>query len=321
MSLTASAIVAEYGAFYKKGTQGEKDLMMKLYRGAEFDAAFTYTPTEDTVIHKVTVSSDPVLQAFQKSFTPKGGATFEPMPINLRKVKADDDFHPDDIEATYIGFLASNNLDRKEWPISRWYVEKVLMQQFIQDIDDNAYKAVYSAPTEGTAGAANAAFNGFKKVLIDNEAAGRIPTANILTTGTIPTNPADFVTWVEALVEAIPDDLRKRLQLGVHMSHAFATRYVKGMRAKYNANYLQETELMKLADYKNVSVAGFSAMTGESGVFIAPKANLILGMKRPTELVRMESNKRKVDVYTDHWRGYGVADGRFIWLTNNIIPE
>ncbi|MFO0385153.1 MAG: hypothetical protein ACK505_00095 [Flavobacteriales bacterium] len=320
MSLTTTALVADYGAYYQKGSQGLKDLQMNLYRGAEFDQAFTMVTTEDTVIRKVIVSSDAVLQAFQKAFTPKGAATFTTLPINLFNVKGDDEIYPDDIEATYIGFLASNNLDRKEWPISRWYVERVLMAQMIQDIDDNAYKADYTAPTAGTAGAASAAFDGFKKVLIDNEDAGKIPAGNILTTGTIPTDPGDFVAWVEGLVEAIPADLRARLELGVHMSHAFAVRYKKGMREAYNANYLQESDLMRLANFPNIKVAGFSAMSGENGVFIAPKGNLILGMKRPTSLVEMESVDRKVKVWTDHWRGYGIADGRFIWLTSNIIP-
>jgi hypothetical protein len=321
MGLTTTALVADYGAYYKKGSQGRQDLMTALYRGAEFDAAFTTVTTDDTVIRKVIVSSDSVLQAFQKAFTPKGAAAFTTLPINLFKVKADDEIYPDDIEATYIGFLASNSLDRKEWPISRWYVEKVLMPQFFQDIDDNAYKAVYSAPTPGTAGASSAAFDGFKKVLIDNEDAGKIPAGNILTTGTIPTDPGDFVGWVEGLVEAIDSDLRARLQLGVHMSHAFALRYMKGMREVYNVNYQQTNELMSLVNFPNIKVAGFTAMSSESGVFIAPKANLIRGLKRPTSLVEMESGDRKVKVYSDHWRGYGVADGRFIWLTDNIIPE
>lgn len=313
-AITIAALLAEYGAFYQKGSQNERNLLAKLYKDAEFDTLFTYTPTTDTIIRNVKVTSGSVLQAFQKQFTPKGGIGFLPQPIDLYHIKADDDIYPDELEASYIGFLAGEGLDRKDWPIVRYWVEEILMKQFIEDIDNNAFSAVLVNPTAGTAGDPEDSMNGFKKIIQGLVAGGHTTP---IATGALSTAPQTFVEQIEAFVEAIPAHLRKRLPMTIAVSDVLQSRFKKGMRAKYNINYEQTNQLLSHIDYPNIQIKGFNALAGSNKIFASTKSNLILGVKRASTMVDIEKNGRNVMALHDHWRGYGVADPRLFW-TNDL---
>lgn len=314
MAITASGIISEYGAFYQKGSQAEKNLLKKLYQDAQFDSLFSYLPTEDTIVRNVRVSSTPVLQAFQKAFTPAGGVAFDPEPMILDPIKADDEIYPDEIEQTYVGFLASNNLDRKEWPIARWWVEEVFFKQFIEDINGNGYSAVRVAPTAGTAGTPAQSLNGFKKIIQQKVAAG---TTNVFNTGALAAANTDFVTQMETFVGSIPDLVKNKMQIFVAMSQANALKFRRGNRAKYNLNYNQQEDVSAFVDFPQIKVVGVDAMVGSSKIWATDKRNIVLAMKRPTQAVQLESVDRKVKAYTDHWRTYGIVNGRYFY-TNDL---
>jgi hypothetical protein len=313
-AITIDALLAEYGAFYQKGSQNERNLLVKLYKDAEFDSLFTYTPTTDTIIRNVKVTSNRVLQAFQKQFTPRGGMGFLPQPIDLYPIKADDDLYPDEIEQSYLGFLAGNGLDRKEWPIVRWWIENVYLKQFIEDIDDHAFSAVRVIPTPGVAGDPEDSMNGFKKIIQDLVAGGHTTPIAI---GTLSTTATTFVDQIEAFVDAIPAHLRKRLPMTIAMSDVLETRFRNGMRAKYNINYLQTVQLLEHIDYPNIKIKGFNSLAGSNKIFASTKANMILGVKRPNQMVDLNKDVRLIKASHDHWRGYGVADPRYFW-TNDL---
>lgn len=315
MGITTTALVAEFGAFYKKGTQNVADLMQKLYKVAEFDELFTYTPTEDTVIRKMPVTTDAVLQGFQKAFTAKGGTTIGALEIPLYHIKADDSIYPDDIEATYAGFLAANSLNRADWPISK-FVADLFIKQMVEDIDANAYGAVYAAPTAGTAGAASAAFQGFKKTIQLAIASGALAAGNVIATGALSTDPETFVGQIETFVAGIDADIRKKMPITIAMSNALETRYKNGMRLKYNIGWQMVTELLSNINHPNIVIKGFNSMSG-SKIFASTKAAMVLGIKRGSQDVKAEESKREVALMHDHWRGYGCSDWRFFW-TNDL---
>lgn len=316
MAITISELQTEYGAFYKQGGQNEQNMFNKLYRTAEFDGLFTYRPTKDTIVRNVTVHANSVLQAYQKAFTPKGGGEFKPAPINLYKVKADDALTPDEIEASYVGFLAGEGQNKADWPIVRWWIENVLFNQFAEDIDTNAFSAVYAAPTAGTAGDSDEALDGLHKVLKDLIADSYLPSGNIIATGALDTTPADFVTQLEEFVQGIPDYLRKRLKLELMLNTTLEQRFRAGMREKYNMNYNQ-ANLSALIDYPNISVVGVSAMGTSSKLIVSQKANRLLYVKRPDLMVDIQKDGRQINLLHDHWRGYGFGDARLVW-TNDL---
>lgn len=315
MAITLTALQSEYGSFYQKGSQNEKNLFTKIYREAEFDNLFTYRPTADTVVRNVHVLSNSVIQAYQKAFTPKGGGEFKPAQIDLFKVKADDSLTPDEIEESYIGFLAGEGQDKSQWPIVKWWLENILFKQFAEDIDTYGYSAVHAAPTAGTAGDSDEAFDGLGQVIKDRIADGSIPSANIIATGANSSTATTFVGQVEALVAGIPDFLRKRLPFEIMMSTTLEQRYKDGMRTKYNANYAQ-AQISTHIDYQNIKIVGVSAMSGSAKLLASTKANRVLAIKRPALLADIQKDGRQINLLHDHWRGYGFADTRYVFTND-----
>lgn len=317
MALTVSALIASYGAYYMQGSQGMNNLKAKLYRGAEFDSLFTSFTQEDTIVRNVKVSSGEVLQPFQKAHTPKGGVTLLPQPINLYKLKADDEIYPDEIEGTYVTFLAGDGVKREDWPIIRYWVEEVMIKQLVEDIDTHAFTAVYAAPTAGTAAAASTSIDGFRKI-IQNLVADVSSGINVIATGALSTTATTFVGQVEAFVAGMsPDYIKSQKEIIIAVSPANDIKFRKGMRTLYNGNYEQTKDLTALIDYPNVKVRGFQAMSGSSKIFATHKANLLLPLRRNSQEVHVWADGRLVKAQHDHWRGYGVVDPR-LFYTNDL---
>src|SRR5437868_454095 len=107
MAIIVTDVVAQFGAFYKPGSDNAKNLRSVLYNGIETAKYFQDRPTEDTIWRGNLASLDRVVQPFQKAFTPISDITFTPNQFDLFKLKIDLNIDPDDIEATYLGFLAN----------------------------------------------------------------------------------------------------------------------------------------------------------------------------------------------------------------------
>jgi hypothetical protein len=128
-----------------------------------------------------------VVQPFQKQFTPLAGVTFQPVEIKQFRMKVGAQEYPDELEATWLGFLDSPEVDRKAWPFVRWYVEVYLIPQIKQDIELNEiYQGVYAAPEAGTPGAAGTSMDGLKITINRHIANGLISP---IATGTVETDP------------------------------------------------------------------------------------------------------------------------------------
>lgn len=313
MSLTLDQLKTDFGNYYKAGSQSQRDLLLKLYRPSKFDELFTTVTTDDTIIRQVRVTSGGVLQAYQDGFTPNANVGFQPVSIDLYKVKLDAQETFDQLEQSYIGFLASNSVNRTEWPISRWYMEQVLLPQFTEDIELNAFIAAYVAPTPGQAGTPAQSFNGFRFHVRQQVTAGNLTP---IATGAPSTTANTWVDQVEAFVETIPDHIRTRPGLVVAMAPALALRFKKGMRIKYNQSYLQEADLLKIANFPNITISEQPSMAGSEKIFATFKTNLVLGIKKPGTSYGLEGQDRVVKFWHDHYRGYGIADTRLFWTND-----
>src|SRR5690606_36150143 len=200
-AIVITDIIAEFNAYYRPGGQGMKNLITKLLQRSVTEAYFPRRITEATIMDNALVSFQRALQRFQKQWTPTGGATFVPTSIPLTALKIDEEFYPDEIEESWLGFLADNNLDRKTWPLVRFMVEGALdkAQEDLELLE--IYKGVVGTITPGTATAAGESLNGIRKTINDAITAGSTTSTAL---GALPTDPAAFVEYVEALVKSAP---------------------------------------------------------------------------------------------------------------------
>ena len=73
-------------------------------------------PSEDTIYRATLSQLNRIVQPFQKAFTPIGTTKFTPNQFDLYKLKVDMEETPDDLESSYLGFLAAQpEQDRSNW--------------------------------------------------------------------------------------------------------------------------------------------------------------------------------------------------------------
>jgi hypothetical protein len=321
MAINVTDVVSQFGAYYKPGSDNERNLRDTLYKASGVAALFQERPTEDTIWRGTLSSLDRVVQPFQKGFTAIGTITFKPNQFDLFKLKIDKSEYPDEIEATYLGFLASiPDADRANWPFVRFLIERHIMPRKNEDMVLEYYEGVYAAPTPGTAGAAGTSMNGLRKVIRDYNTAGRTNLGNgAIATGAAAADDADFCTQIEEFIESVPVQFRNRID-AVVMSETLARKYRRGKRKKYGVtvNYLTgngNSDLSTVEDQPNVSVIGDICMEGSELFFTTIAENRIRPVKKAVlgDTMKIESLKREVFLYTDWWEALNFEVPEFIF--------
>jgi len=81
-------------------------------------------------------------------FTQKGGLTVVPNEIRVFNIKIDDEFYPDELKASWLGFLTAHKVSRTEWPLVKYLMENYYKKQIDRDMEmDEYYKGTFAAPT------------------------------------------------------------------------------------------------------------------------------------------------------------------------------
>lgn len=326
MSIDVSAVVAQFGAYYKPGSDNEKNLRKMLYERSNTALLFADRPTTDTIWRGTLASLDRVVQPFQKAFTPIGTITFTPNQFDLYKLKIDKKETPDDLEKTFEGFLADmNELDRSKWPFVRWLIEEHIMPKKMEDLELNEYfLGVFAAPTPGTAGDAGTAMNGLRKVLRDYNTAGRLNMGDgAVASGAAAATPIDFCEQIEEWVEDLKPYFRNRFD-AIVMSDTLARRYMRGKRKKYglDVNYLSGTGINDLATVENktsIRVVGIESMENSELWFATTKENRIRPIKKEAlgkTMLAGQYAPREVSLYTDWFEALNFEVPEFV-VTND----
>ncbi|WP_375435080.1 hypothetical protein [uncultured Hymenobacter sp.] len=313
--MTIAAIIAEFGAYYLNNGQNATRLVQLLFRRGVTEQLFSSLVTDDTIYQAAKTVLGTILQPFQKGWTPKGSLTVTPITIKQFKMKADVEETPDDLEATWLGFLADASLKRTEWPFVRWFMEVHLIPQVEEDYELNEiYGGVRVEPTNGTAGAPGTAMDGIRKILNDHTSAGRI-TPMVL--GAIPTDPVAFCEYVEAFVYGTNKRYRSAF-MNLAMNEDFALRYAIGRAKKYSLHTqaieapitpdLSGTTLTAIPiQHAKQQVVGLPSMGNSEKIWMTPPANAKRLAKKSQNMTQfqIENVDRKVKLYTDFWKGVG----------------
>lgn len=312
-------IIAEFGAYYIKSEVNMSRLVKQLNQRSITDMALTPFFTDDTIYRASQGRMGRVLQPFQKAWTPIGTITFIPVAIEMFKMKVDCQEYPDDLEGTWLGFLAGDGIDRKTWPFIRWFIEVFLLPQALEDYEMfEIYKGVYAAPTPGVAGAAGTAMNGIRKAINDQITAGRISP---IVTGPMPTtDDDDLVNYIEEFVDAIDQKYADvAMQLNVQPIGVRAFR--RSLRAKYGKDTDFISGTSTFIPETNINIVGLPSMTGSGKIWCTPKANALHLKKKTQNMnnVQVENVDRLVKMYTDWWSGVGFVIPELVWTNDQDL--
>lgn len=325
MAIITTDIVSEYGNYYIAGGQNEQRLRQLMQYGFESRSFFTPMPTDDSVYQMGSSSIGELLQAFQKTFTPKGDTEFKPQPIQTYKQKIDAEEYPDDLERTWLAFLGSNKLDRGEWPFVRWWIEKHLVGQTYSDLELEAiYSGVYAAPSTGVAGAAKNAMTGFKRIINQWRFDGVIPGTNVINTGAFDTaSPSNFVGQIIAFTKSVNALYRNRIPMKLAVGNEFEMHWNQGVLEKYNLNNttMPDGNKNRVPFANNIELAFLPSIGSSEKLVLTPAANAIMPQKGMENLgkFKVEASKRQVSAYTDFQFGVGFVLPTEIWTNDRDI--
>jgi hypothetical protein len=298
-TITPTNVITEFGSYYIDQGQNMDSLRMRPFEAFGTREAFTNVPTNDTQLRYSDVQVSEILQPYQDTFSAKGSVVFEPVKIDLQQVKIDQQFNPNNLVYSWLGFLTTNKTDRTQWPFTRWMIEVYLLKQLFKDLET---KAVYkgeklAVAVPGTAGAAVDVINGVKKLINTYVTAAKITPIAV---GAVPGDPADFCTYVEEFCKGI-DELYWEIPIAFNLSNTLALRYREGRKKKYNMYYAQESDLAGVANFNSFSVKGRSSMKGSEKIWGTPMENAVWATKgfENANGFELEKVDRNVKIWTD----------------------
>ena len=308
MALLIADVMAQFGAYYLNNGQNASRLYELLRRATQTESMFTPINTDDTIWRAAKTLFSRVVQPFQKQFTPLASVQFVPVEIKQFRMKVDAQEYPDELEATWLGFLDGPEIDRKAWPFVRWYCEQYLIPQVKQDIERlEIYQGVYVAPTAGTPGAAGSSLDGIKVTINRHITAGRITP---IATGALATDPLDFVNQVEGWVDGI-DKAYWNIPMMLGCSETLERRFLRGQERKYGKN-TGGGALGNVVNNTNITLKGLVSHQNTDKFWCTPVANAVMLRKRIQNQtqIQVESVDRMLKFFTDFSMGIGF-----------IIPE
>ena len=315
MSLNIADILTEYGSYYRDGGQNVTRLLRRPFISSQTEALFGLLPTDDTSYQMAQTQLGRILQPFQKGWTPLGTLTATPILLQQFPFKVDIEETPDQLEVSWLGFLADSNLDRAQWPFVRYLVEQHVYSQMDEDYEMNEiYSGKFVAPPTGTPGAAGTGMDGIRIIINRAVAAGKITPFAL---GAIPADNLGFCDYVEAYVELFSQRYQAQAQ-EICMNTTLARRYAKGRQAKYgrDENFMAPkpiiagngTELIRIpVEFTAHTVVGLPSMGASQKIWstVADNRKRLTKKSVNTKSVRLESVKRQVAIFTDFYKGVG----------------
>lgn len=315
MSLIVSEIVSAFGDVYLQEGQNMERLKAALRQKSVTPSVCVPLIVESDVYRSANAKLGEVVQQFQKTFTAKGDFTFTPNEIRLRNIKVDVTIDPDDIKASWLGFLANmNDMDRTQWPIVRYMLEVYLAAQIQHDLEMKSYfKGVYTAPQNGVAGSADKALDGFRKLINDGLAAN---TINPLTLGSAPSTSNIFES-VETIADAVlaHNTALEGIPMHICMAPSWVRAYFRDKRNTHGADTNYSTTGINTIDFiPNIKIVGLPSMEGSDYLFITPADNMVHlrkvnGMTTPD----VQKSDRSVKVLLDWYEGIGFLHNELVY--------
>jgi hypothetical protein len=309
MSIVKDNLVTQFGSYYIPEGQNESRLLSAVRQKSTTTSYAKPIIYDGDVYRFSNVKLSEVVQQFQKAFTPKGDATFEPNEIRLRNIKIDLSLYPDDVKGSWLGFLQSlPDQERKNWPIVRYLLESEVVPQMHEDLELKAYfKGVYVAPTPGTAGTTAQVLDGLKKIITDG-LAGNMNTVTL----TDAVTAANAFERIEEFVDAF-DNALDGTKMRIYMDPKILRWYHRDKRNTHGTDVNYDPS-KPVVDFTNVELVGLPSMAGEKMIWASPVDNYLYirkenGMKKP----KVEEAKREVSLMLDWWEGIGFGYDELVY--------
>ncbi len=307
-TITVSEIVSAFGTYIGQNTQ---QVLKLLTQPTESQKFMTTVATRDLEYRMAKGVIDDVVQGFQKAWTPKGTPAFTPRTITQRRHKIDLAFYPDEIVDSWLGFLATEDVDRKTWPITRYILEQLIIPKVLDNRELKIIgKGNYAAPEAGTAQATGLSMDGFCTQLEDAKTAG---TSNINFITLDALTATNIFAQIEAFAAGV-DELYQATAMNVFVSRGLYRAYHQRRRDLHgsDSNYQGKADII---EGPNMTLVPLPSMATKDIIFATPKENFIRLINRNdgASNIAVENVDRQVKIYADWYEavGFGIEEAVF----------
>lgn len=310
-----SDIIQEYGAYYKDSGQNKNRVLRRLTQPIVTTSYMTSIVTENTIYELAKSMIGPVIQGFQKGFTPKGALSFSPNKIHLRKLKIDLVEYPDDLEPTWLGFLASKSANRKDWPFVKWWIEQHVLPRSEKDREmGEYYNGVYKAPTVGEPSPVGTNLDGLAKLLQDGVNLDAENAINSLNSSIGPLQKDTMFDQVECAIDKVSLEYQSEQLLFV-CSPEMKRAFLRDKRAQGFGFHTDINKIDNSIDFTPSQVVSFPGMSGKTDFFITSKENMFHCVKKfkNAKSLKIEEQLRAVYLMADWWEGIGFGINEAVW--------
>ena len=308
-----SEIVIAFGAYYEKSAANKSRILGMLTQGLVTPKYCTPVKTDDTIFKLSQLTMGDIVQSFQKGWTPKNAAGFTPNELRLYHMKVDEEIFPDDIEATWLGFLASEGINRAEWPLIRFLIEHP-DQGYIAAINRDMEMKEYGhgTATDPTPGQAGITGNSMKGLILQLQTGVNAETINSINLGALDKDT--IFDQVEAFVDGI-SEVYQNVAMNVHMSPKWAKLYHRDKRAQGFYQIASDADVKNSIDFSPQQVVPLPCLSGSDVIFATPKANLIHLTKKSANKtnIKVEEYRRNVSLLCDWWEGLAFGMDAAVW--------
>ena len=318
--MNASEIVTAYGAYYEKSPANKERILSQLSQGIVTPTYCTPIKTDDTVFKLSEITTGNLVQGFQKQWTPKGDPKFTPNELRLYHMKVDIDLFPDDLQATWLGFLSTGKFAKKDEPLIKFLIEhesQGIIAKINSDMELMEYgKGVYLAPTSGTAGVTGKSMNGF----ITQLQAG-VDDASINSVDIGALNKDTIFDQVELFTDGIFDQYQG-VKMNVFMSLKRYKEYHRDKRAQGFYTISTDAQVKNNVDFTPQDVVYLPCLNGTDTIFATPQANMLHLTKNENNKsnIKIEEYRRTVSFIADWWEGVGFGVNGVVWTNLQETP-
>lgn len=306
MSINLNDIATELQVYLGKAAN-QRSIKAQITQKTETMKHMTTIRNSKSEHQAVNAKMTSVVQAFQKTFNPVGDAEFSPNIIKNYRHKVDVSFYPDDVHESWLSFLEEEGKSRKEWPITRYIIEELLIPQIAHDREKKLiFNGVYNAGTPTVPGAS---MDGLGQILQDGITSGNI---NEVTLAAITKD--NIFDQVEEFVDAI-GDVYDDEEMGVFMSPTYYKWYKRDKRNTHggDTDYTKSDQV----DFTNRSVIALPSMSGSDVIFATPKWNMIrlVNLIDDVKNLEVQLDKREILLLADWWEGVGFHLDEAVWAS------
>lgn len=311
-----SEVIAEFGPY--KETRA-KEIFTEIMKDSNIERFMTHVPNVDGGTYRMLMSVlDEIMQPFQETWTPKGTMTFLPNEILMRRAKIDNEYSVDHLFQSWMSFLVTEGIDRKDMPISKYLIQEI----GVKLSEENGLLSVngeYVPYTPGVAGGFLSTCDGILTQL--NTFETNDDGVNLIPIGNLDTDPYQKVhAFVRAMTKAELRACGKIIFASTSMVDTVADDWQDANPYK-DVKWLGDKSVDHIIELPNtggVKLIGIEGMDDSKRIWATPKKNMLKLYDKVKGLRKfdIQKEKRMILILGDFSIAYGFGFKELIFTND-----